>query len=352
MKSRGKKGINRIWSYVVFFLLIATMITVAIPIYSAVAEKADGNSAALAIVMLLVIIFLAGLCTVFDAIRRKYTVERPVEKILQATQKIASGDFSVKLDIDRPYGKYSQYDAIMENINTMAAELSRNEVLKSDFVSNVSHELKTPLAVIQNYCTFLKDGDLDSESRKAYVETIVQASKRLSSLITNILKLNKLENQEISPEIENVKLDRFVENILLGYVDLLDARGIDLETDLKSISIDTCESYLEIVLANLMSNAKKFTPQGGKISVAVKKQNGKAILSVADTGCGIDPEEGKRIFDKFYQGDTSHSQEGNGLGLALVKKVIDILGGEISVKSELGKGSVFTVSLNGGVDEE
>ncbi|MDE7216078.1 MAG: sensor histidine kinase, partial [Clostridia bacterium] len=143
MKNRGKKGINRIWSYVVFFLLIATMITVAIPIYSAVAEKADGNSAALAIVMLLVIIFLAGLCTVFDAIRRKYTVERPVEKILQATQKIASGDFSVKLNIDRPYGKYSQYDAIMENINTMAAELSRNEVLKSDFVSNVSHELKT-----------------------------------------------------------------------------------------------------------------------------------------------------------------------------------------------------------------
>ena len=348
-KHKGSK--NPIWSYLLFFLVIAVIITVTIPIFAVISQKSGDDKATQAIVMLLVIVFLAGICTVFDAIRRKYTVERPVEKILQATQKIACGDFSVRLDIDRPYGKHTQYDDIMENINIMAAELSRNEILKSDFISNVSHELKTPLAVIQNYCSFLKDENLDSETRQNYVDTLLQATRRLSSLITNILKLNKLENQETIPEIENVKLDRFVEELLLQYVDLIDAKGIELDVDIQEVKAVTSESYLEIVLANLLSNAIKFTPSGGKITVTLKSENGRAVLSVADTGCGIDPETGKHIFDKFYQGDTSHSQEGNGLGLALVKKVIDILGGEISVKSELGKGSTFILTLSGDVNE-
>ncbi|MDE5991404.1 MAG: HAMP domain-containing histidine kinase [Clostridia bacterium] len=352
MKKRKGRRIDPIWSYLLFFLVIAAIITVTIPIFSSVREKSGDNKATQAIVMLLVIVFLAGICTVFDAIRRKFTIERPVDKILQATEKIACGDFSVRLEIDRPYGKHNQYDTIMENINTMAAELSRNEILKSDFISNVSHELKTPLAVIQNYCRFLKDENLDSDTRQNYVDTLIQATRRLSSLITNILKLNKLENQETAPEKEIVKLNRFVEELLLQYVDLIDAKGIDLEVDLQEVKSVTSESYLEIVLANLLSNAIKFTPSGGKISVTLKNEKGRAVLRVADTGCGIDSETGKHIFDKFYQGDTSHSQEGNGLGLALVKKVIDILGGEIRVESELGKGSAFILTLSGEINEE
>ena len=350
MKSPKNRKVNQIWSYLLFFLVIAVIITVTIPIFAVVSQKSGDNKTAQAIVMLLVIIFLAGVCTIFDALRRKLTIEQPVERILEATQKIASGDFSVKLSIDRPYSKHNQYDTIMENINIMTAELSRNELLKSDFVSNVSHELKTPLTVIQNYCNLLKDENLDSETRQNYVDTIVRASKRLSSLVTNILKLNKLENQETIPETENVKLHSFVEEVLLQYVDLIDGKGIELEVDLKEVWAIASTSYLEIALANLLSNAIKFTPSGGKISVSLKEENGRAVLSVADTGCGIDPKIGKHIFDKFYQGDTSHAQEGNGLGLALVKKVIDILGGEISVKSELGKGSTFIITLSGEVN--
>ncbi|MDE5548742.1 MAG: HAMP domain-containing histidine kinase [Clostridia bacterium] len=352
MKKPSKGKINQFWSYLLFFLVIAVIITITIPIFAVVSQKSGDNKAMQAIVMLLVIIFLAALSTIFDAIRRKYMVEQPVEKILEATQKIASGDFSVKLTIDKPYRRQNQYDTIMENINIMTAELSRNEILKSDFISNVSHELKTPLTVIQNYCRFLKDENLDSETRQNYVDTLVQASKRLSSLVVNILKLNKLENQETTPEKEKVRLNRFVEETLLQSVDLIDAKGIELDVDLQEISAITSASYLEIALNNLLSNAIKFTPSGGKISVSLKNENGKAVLSIADTGCGIDPETGKHIFDKFYQGDTSHSQEGNGLGLALVKKVIDILGGEISVKSELGKGSTFILTLSGDANED
>ena len=351
MKKPKKRRINPIWSYLVFFLLIAVIITVTIPIFSFVSEKSNGDVAMQAIVMLLVIVFLAGLGTVADAIRRKYTVERPVEKILEATDKIANGDFSTRLRFDRPYGKHNPYDEIMENINTMAAELSKNEVLKSDFVSNVSHELKTPLAVIQNYCRFLKDEKLDAETRANYIDTVMQATKRLSSLITNILKLNKLENQEIKPDKEVFRLNSFAEETLLQYVDLIDDKEIELEVDLQEITINTSKSCLEIVLSNLLSNAIKFTPRGGKITVSAKNENGKVVLSVSDTGCGIDSETGKHIFEKFYQGDTSHSQEGNGLGLALVKKVIDVLGGEIGVKSELGKGSEFVLTLSGDVNE-
>lgn len=352
MKKPKNNKVNQILSYLIFFLFFAVIITVTIPIFSVVSQKSGDDKATLAIVMLFVIIFLAGICTIVDALRRRLTVDEPVEKILDATQRIASGDFSVKLTIDKPYRRQNQYDTIMENINIMTAELSHNEMLKKDFVSNVSHELKTPLTVIQNYCRFLKDENLDSETRQNYVDTIVQASKRLSSLVTNILKLNKLENQETKPEVESVKLDRFVEEILLQYVDLIDSKGIDLEVFLTEVTATTSTSYLEIVLANLISNAIKFTPSEGKISVSLKKEKGRAVLSVADTGCGIDPETGKHIFDKFYQGDTSHAQEGNGLGLALVKKVIDLLGGEISVKSELGKGSTFIITLSGDVNED
>ena len=351
MKKPKDRKANQIWSYLVFFLVIAVIITMTIPIFAVVSQKSGDDKAMQAIVMLLVIIFLAGVGTVFDALRRKLMIEQPVEKILEATQKIASGDFSVKLTVDKPYHRQNQYDTIMENINIMTAELSRNEVLKNDFVSNVSHELKTPLTVIQNYCRLLKDENLDSETRQTYVDTIVQASKRLSSLVTNILKLNKLENQETKPEMESVKLNSFVEEVLLQYVDLIDSKDIVLDVDLAEVTATTSTSCLEIVLANLLSNAIKFTPSKGKISVSLKNQNGRAVLSVADTGCGIDPETGKHIFDKFYQGDTSHAQEGNGLGLALVKKVIELLGGEISVKSGLGKGSTFIITLSGDVNE-
>lgn len=346
MRGKGPK-IRAAVGVAAFFVTIAAVVTVAVLVYACVAERSQSRGV-IAAVMLSVILLLSLLCTAIDFVRRKITVDRPVKNILDATNKIAAGNFSVRLQIVHSYRHYDEYDYIMENLNKMAAELSRTEVLHSDFISNVSHELKTPLAVIRNYADMLQSGSLDEETRGRYARTLSDASKRLASLVSNILKLNKLENQELKPELEKIKLDEALAETVLQFEDIIESKGLSLECDLEETEIFSSADYLELVWNNLLSNAVKFTDGGGRISVSLKNENGRAVVRVADTGCGISRETGAHIFEKFYQGDTSHSGEGNGLGLALVKKVIDVLGGEISVESEPGKGSVFTVVLNGG----
>lgn len=329
----------------IFFLTVAAIVTVAVLVYSALpADMADGAKAG---IMLGVIAALALLCTAADLARRKLTVDRPVQKILDATDAIAAGDFSVRLQPRHLYRRRDQYDAIMENLNKMAAELSRTEMLHNDFVSNVSHELKTPIAVIRNYAEALAKGAPDEETRRKYADALVAASKRLTALVTNVLKLNKLENQTLSPAFRRFRLDEMLAEAALAYEDVIERKHIDLICDLEETEITSAPDYLEIVWNNLLSNAVKFTGEGGTISLSLRTEGSKAIVRVADTGCGISAETGKHIFEKFYQGERSHAQEGNGLGLALVKKVIDLIGGEISVESEVGKGSAFTVTLHG-----
>ncbi len=326
-----------------FFTTIAVVTTGSVLVY---AELVKQNSSVLAIAacMLGNVLFGAIICVVIDYWRRKVMVQRPTEQILQATEKIANGDFNIKLVPKHKVDKFDEYDKIMLNINTMASELSKNEVLKTDFISNVSHEIKTPLAIIQNYATMLTSEKLDENKRKEYLETLVSASKRLSNLITNILKLNKLENQEIAPEIKNFDFSELVRMCVLNFEELIDKKGLELECNIDEVSINSNQGYLEIAVNNLISNAIKFTEKG-TITVNLKQEKENAILEVIDTGCGIDKDVAKHIFDKFYQGDTSHSAEGNGLGLALVKKIADLLGGEISVESVKNKGSKFTIKL-------
>lgn len=334
-----------------FFILIAVVMQIAILVYDYIRERTD-NVTWIAILILIEIIILATFCTLFDWVRRKLTVERPTKKILQATEKIAEGNFNTKLEITHEYSKYNQYDLIMENLNKMAIELQKNEVLKTDFISNVSHEIKTPLAVIQNYSTLLQDDTLDSETRKNYSKTLISASKRITDLITNILKLSKLENQEIQEKHETFHLTEALADNVIEFETLIEKKNLELNCDFDDVIVFSSKSLLEIVWNNLISNAIKFTPDGGKIDISLKRKEKDVEISVADTGCGMTSETGAKIFEKFYQGDTSHSTQGNGLGLALVKKVIDILGGEISVQSELNKGSTFTILLKDVVYED
>lgn len=344
---KRKKKYSTVTGAIVLFITIAAFVSIAIGVYVAVENASNGNKAVIAGVMLSVILILSAACTAIDFLRRKFTVDKPVQKILEATDKIATGDFSVRLDVTHPINRYDEYDYIMENLNKMVTELSRTEVLHNDFVSNVSHEIKTPLAVIQNYAASLQNKNLDEQTRIKYARTLVNASKRLTALITNILKLNKLENQEIT-EYESINLTESLAETVLGYEELIESKGLELDCDFEEdVKVLAPPSYLEIVWNNLLSNAVKFT-ESGKISVSLKKQNGRAVVKVSDTGCGISSDTGRHIFEKFYQGDTSHAQEGNGLGLALVKKVIDITGGTIAVNSELGKGTTFTITLRTG----
>ena len=233
----------------------------------------------------------------------------------------------------------------MENVNVVARELGKSEILKSDFISNVSHEIKTPIAIIQNCVTIMQSKDITEDERIGYAKTAEEATRRLNNLVTNILKLNKLENQEITKNYERFCLTGVLEKSILGFEEIIETKELFLDVQIEDVTIVSNKTYLELVFNNLISNAIKFTENGGTIGISVTPISGGALVAVSDTGCGISKEDGARIFDKFYQGDTSHSQEGNGLGLPLVKKVIDVLGGKIMVQSELGKGTTFTIEL-------
>lgn len=356
MKNKDReRRVNRlpiVTGYICFFLLVAGIVTIALFIYGVVDEKSGGDRTVISIIMLVVIVLLSLVFVVVDWLRRRYTVERPVKEILKATDDIASGKFSVRLTPRHSYGYYDEYDLIMENINKMSAELSKSATLSADFISNVSHELKTPLAIIGNYASALCNTSLDESLRKEYAKTLVSTSTRLAALITNILRLNKLENQEIKSESGEIRLDEMLAEAIIGYEELIESKNITLECDIDELTVVMPIGYLDIVWNNLLSNAVKFTPAGGKIAVSLARDRDKAVVKVADSGIGISKDTGERIFDKFYQGDTSHAKEGNGLGLALVKKVIDIIGGQIEVESELNKGSTFTVTLGGVIDKE
>lgn len=347
MKDVRRRTKTLLRGYLVFFVTIFVTVSVSLTLFMLINRQTDGNLSAIVISMLVTIVFLSLIFTLFDVIRRRIMIDRPVEQILFATEKITSGDFSVRLTPLHRYEKYDEYDLIMENLNSMAAELEKSELLKSDFIFNVSHELKTPLATIQNYAYLLKS-DVSGEQKEKYIRTITEATKRLTALVTNILKLNKLENQQLKFTSEKIALHDMLADVILTFEDAIEQKGLELECDLDEVTFVSSKSNLEIAVSNLISNAVKFTERGGTIKISLKKiDNNSVKIEVSDTGCGISPDVGSRIFDKFYQGDTSHSQEGNGLGLALVKRVIDLIGGEISVSSEPGKGSIFSIVVKG-----
>lgn len=344
MKRKKTRTGFSVFGYIVYFAAIAAVVTAAMLTYGLIADKGLGRGP-VAGIMLACIFFLSLVCTAADIVRRRLMVDRPVKKILDAADRIACGDFSVRLEPSHIYSKYNAYDEIMENLNRMAAALSQTEVLRTDFIANVSHEFKTPLAVIQNYAAALRGEGLSAEERREYADTVASSAKRLSALMANILKLNKLEHQEILPDFRSVELGELLRGSVLGFEEEIDRKGIELDCEIEDVTAVADPGFLEVIWNNLLSNAVKFTPEGGRIGVTLKDEGVYAAVTIRDTGCGMTAETGSHIFEKFYQGDTSHSGEGNGLGLALVKKVIDVIGGQISVESELGRGSAFTVRL-------
>jgi len=330
--------------YLLFLGPLAITVGFSVIIYDAMWEQGFGI-VKIAFFLLIYVLFAALLFSLIDIIRRKLMVERPVEQILTATEKIAKGDFNVKLIPMHSYYKYDDYDVIMENINKMVQELSKSEILKSEFVSNVSHEIKTPLSVIQNYAKVLRSGNIDNDTRERFLNTLVNQSQKLSDLVTNILKLNKLENQALMQNKQELNIGELLRECVIQFEELFEKKAVNIYCDVSDINLEVEPSYISLIFNNLISNALKFTEKGGNVDISLKAYNDNVIFSVKDTGCGMSKEVGEKIFDKFYQGDTSHSSEGNGLGLALVKKIIDIMGGEIEVESEVNKGSKFTVKF-------
>ena len=351
-KHTFKQVLRAVNHYVVFFLLVGSVTTCCMTLFlNALASNmgleftADNISTAAKLTFGNVVLITLLFATI-DYLRRKITVERPVRKITDAAEKIMQGDFSVQIEPLKNIPGTESFNQVITAVNKMAQELSGTETLRTDFIANVSHELKTPLAVMGNYATMLQRPGITEAEKNEYAKAISEAARRLAQLITNILKLNKLENQKIFPQTAEYDLGEQLCECLLQFEDAWERKELNIETDIQEdVRIRSDAELLSLVWNNLISNAVKFTPEGGTIGVTLKAAGDLVTVSVRDTGCGIKPETGMHIFEKFYQGDTSHATQGNGLGLALVKRVVDILNGEIGVQSVFGQGSTFTVKI-------
>ena len=277
-------------------------------------------------------------------IRRVY--EEPMKKLAEATKKVAEGDFSVYIAPLHTADRMDYLDKMLVDFNKMVEELGSIETLKTDFFSNVSHEIKTPLATIQNAAELLGKTTLTAK-QEHYADIIFQSSKRLAELISNILKLNKLEKQTITPAMETYDVCEQLVQCAIAYEPAWERKGVEFDADLAddSASILADPALMELVWNNLFSNAVKFTEAGGTIFLTEKIEGNMILISVRDSGCGMTEETKKHIFEKFYQGDTSHSTAGNGLGLALALRVLQLNNFQIEVESEPGKGSTFTVKI-------
>lgn len=352
-KTFSIKGILRIINhYLVFFLIVAFVITCCTMLFVTILSESTGitlteeNISAAAKVTFLNVALLSLIFTIIDSVRRKLTVERPVKNITDAAEKIMQGDFTVRIQTQRKFASDDTFNEVIECFNKIAEELGSVETLRTDFIANVSHEMKTPLSVMQNYGTLLQSPDLSPEKRMEYAKGVADSSRRMADMMTNILKLNRLENQKIYPKVTEFDLGEQLCECLLQYEHTWEKSQIDIETDIaENIKVKADAELLGLVWNNLFSNAFKFTESGGKVTVTLTATAHHAIVKVQDTGCGMSPEVGAHIFEKFYQGDTSHATRGNGLGLALVKRVVDIMKGEIRVDSTVGKGSTFTVRI-------
>ena len=343
--------LRMISSFMIFFLTIGFAVSCCMMLFLNVIAETMGleftaeNIAAAAKITLVNVLVITAIFTWIDYIRRRMTVDRPVRIITEAAEKITKGDLSVR--IKPMQGAATEgFNRIITAVNAMTEELSGIETLRTDFISNVSHEMKTPLAVMQNYGTLLQSPGLSDEERIEYAKGVTDASRRLADMMTNILKLNRLENQTIFPQKTVFDLGEQLCESLLQYESIWEKSDIEIETEIEDdVKVEADAELLSLVWNNLFSNAFKFTGEGGKVRVSLTTDGHYAVVSVSDTGCGMTPEVGAHIFEKFYQGDTSRATQGNGLGLALVKRVVDIMQGEIGVESAVGKGTTFTVKI-------
>ena len=253
----------------------------------------------------------------------------------------SKGNFKIQLPIPNDF----EMGSLTAKFNSMVRELNSIETLRNDFINNVSHEIKTPISTIQGFSNLLKDDTLSKEDKNEYLDIIISETSRISNLTSNILKLTKLETQGIITDKTSFYLDEQLRHSILILQRDLSEKNIDLDIDLDKVQIYSNEELLQQVWLNLLSNAIKFTKENGKISIQLMDTEDTATVKITDNGIGMKPESLNHIFDKFYQEDRSHSSNGNGLGLPLVKRIVDLCSGTIRVKSLLGEGSSFTVEL-------
>ena len=266
----------------------------------------------------------------------------PILEISEVTKQVAKGDFHVEL---KRRSRAKEINEMARNFQLMAQELSGIETFRTDFISNVSHEFKTPLSSVEGYAVLLQDPAMPQEKRAVYLDKILRNTRRLSNLTSNILQLSCLENQEIMPQTERFALDEQIRQSILLFEESWSRKNLDLDISLDSVDYVGAPDLLAQVWQNLIGNAIKFTPRGGSVHVSLRQKGDLLQVQISDSGVGMSREVQAHIFEKFYQGDPSHSQAGNGLGLTLVKRIVELHRGSVQVSSRESEGSVFVVTL-------
>ena len=268
-------------------------------------------------------------------------VVRPIIRLSGATQEVAKGNFDIQIENNSK----DEVGKLIDNFNKMIKELKSIEYLRKDFISSVSHEFKTPVASIQGFAKLLQNNDLTEEERQEYTQIIIEETSRMSKLSSNILNLSRLENQEMIGNKTVFSLDEQIRKSILLLEPEWSKKNIEFDIELDSVQFKGDEELLQQVWLNLLSNAIKFSYENGIITVRLYEIGSVVKVKISDTGVGMSEEVQERIFEKFYKEDSAHSFEGSGLGLSLVKRIVDLCGGKIYVKSSLGRGSTFTIEL-------
>lgn len=282
---------------------------------------------------------------IFSIVLNK-NILKPLNELTRATKEIAAGNFNIKLDnVLNTFNQNSELGTLVDGFNNMAGELKSTEMFRNDFIHNFSHEFKTPIISIRGFARQLYQGNLTPEQEREFAKIIMDESQQLANMSSNVLLLTKLENQEIVTDRTTFSLDEQLRNCLILFEEQWSEKNLNLDLDLEPITINQNAEFLAHVWKNLFSNAIKFSKQNGFLTITCKKAIDHIHICVEDTGIGMTDETMAQIFDKFYQGDTSHSTPGNGLGLPLTKRIVEMMGGKIFVKSTYGKGSTFTVHL-------
>ncbi len=285
------------------------------------------------------------LCTMLCVIGKG--VIQPVSELSEATRRIASGDFDARVNhvFRRSNAAYNHMSRLISDFNNMADDLKRIAYLRRDFASNVSHEVKTPIATISGFAQLLESDALSAEERREYSSLIRGECRKLTKLSENMLRITGIESRGQTPRLAEFSLDEQLRRLVAGMMPRMKAKNLSVEVDLRATNILSDAELLEQAWTNLLDNAVKFSNDGGSIGVSISALADSVSVTVSDTGIGISEADQARVFDIFYQADGSRRTEGNGLGLSLCKRVAEALGGEISVKSEPGRGSAFTVTL-------
>jgi len=340
-------GLMLMFTVVVFFALLINSAITALAVFLLVksgmlfvASEALPHTGSLIVFNALISVPIGFLVSVVAV---KFPL-KPVRNLIDGMDALAAGDFKIRMNAGSIMKRYPAFVEVSDSFNKMAEELESTEMLRSDFINNFSHEFKTPIVSIAGFAKLLKRGNLPPEQQQEYLSIIEEESMRLSYMATNVLSLTKVENQAILSDVTQFNLSEQIRSCILMLERKWDSKNLDLQLEFEEHQICANEELLKQVWINLLDNAIKFTPEGHTVRIKISEHEKSIEISIMNTGSEISPEDQKKIFNKFYQADQSHATQGNGVGLAVVKRIVQLHGGEISVSSE-NEVTVFTVKL-------